>query len=63
MEISLKCMIDTKGLDENLAEAVDKAFYEDYKTWKLDHPDASTRQRVNLPITTNVDPKFRFVSG
>ena len=36
-------------MDENLAEAVDKAFYESYKTWKNDHPTASTRQQVNYP--------------
>ena len=41
--------IDAKGLDEELAEAVDKYFYESYKRWKLDHPNASTRQQVNLP--------------
>ena len=47
--------IDTKGLDEELAEAVDKDFYENYKTWKTDHPNASTRQQVicNLPESFN----------
>ena len=39
-------IINISGLDENLAEAVDTAFYESYKTWKNDHPIASTRQQV-----------------
>ena len=34
------------GLDEELANAIDKAFYDRYKTWKLDNPNASTRQQV-----------------
>ena len=38
-----------KGLDETIAEAVAVAFYESYTTWKMDHPNASTRQQVNLP--------------
>ena len=46
-----------KGLDEDLAEAVDKAFYENYKTWKNDHPNASTGQQVNLHIRTIFYPK------
>ena len=41
------------GLDEELANAIDKAFYDRYKTWKLDNPNASTRQQVteveNMP--------------
>ena len=41
--------IDTKGLDEELAEAVDKDFYENYKMWKTDHPNATTRQQVKFP--------------
>ena len=36
----------TSGLDEELAEAVDGAFYESYRTWKHDNPTASTRQQV-----------------
>ena len=42
--------LNIEGLDEELADAVSKAFYEDYKTWKNDHPTASTRQQVNLPV-------------
>ena len=49
-------MIDIKGLDEDLADSVDKAFYESYKTWKNDHPNASTRQQVDLPIRIIFDP-------
>ena len=45
-----------KGLDEDLAEAVDKAFYENYKTWKNDHPNASTGQQVNLHIRKSFIP-------
>ena len=35
-----------KGLDEELAQAVNEAFYESYKTWKMDHPNASTGLQV-----------------
>ena len=37
-----------KGLEEELAEAVDAKFYENYKRWKMDQPNPSTRQKVNL---------------
>ena len=50
--------IDTKGLDEELAEAVDKDFYENYKMWKTDHPNATTRQQVNLLLRYKSDLKF-----
>ena len=56
-------MIDIKGLDEDLADSVDKAFYESYKTWKNDHSNASTRQQVDLPIRIIFWPQSRFVSG
>ena len=42
-----------KGLDEELAEAVNTDFYESYKTWKTDHPKDYTRQQVNLPTGSN----------
>ena len=41
-----------KGLDEELAEAVDKKFFENYKQWKMDQPNPSTRQKVNLTHQT-----------
>ena len=34
------------GLDEELGGVVGVAFYENYKTWKLDNPTASTGQQV-----------------
>ena len=40
-------------MDEDLADAVDNAFYEHYRTWKLDHPDASTNKQVNCPNEAN----------
>ena len=36
----------SKGLDEELADAVDEAFYESYKRWKMNHPNANTWQQV-----------------
>ena len=50
----MESIIDIEGLDEDLAYAVDKSFYENYKRWKNDHPFASTGQQVNFPIETNV---------
>ena len=34
------------GLEEDLAEAIDKDFYESYKTWTLDNQNASSSQKV-----------------
>merc|ERR1711971_108810 len=34
------------GLDEELAEAIKKDFYESYNRWKTDHPNASTRKQI-----------------
>ena len=36
------------GLEEDLAEAIDKNFYEFYKRWTLDNPNASSSQKVNI---------------
>ena len=36
------------GLEEDLAEAIDKNFYEFYKRWTLDNPTASSSQKVNI---------------
>ena len=52
----LHWIIVIEGLDEDLADAVDKSFYENYKTWKNDHPTASTRQQVNLTIRICLTP-------
>ena len=53
----MNLFIFNKGLDEDLAEAVDKKFYEDYKTWKKDNPTANTNQQVNFPIRVNINSK------
>ena len=36
------------GLEEDLAEAIDKDFYESYKTWVSDNPTATTSKKVIL---------------
>ena len=33
-------------MEEELAEAIDKDFYESYKTWTLDNQNASSSQKV-----------------
>ena len=52
LKISVAVIV-TKGLDEELAAAVDKDFYENYKRWKMDHCNARTRQQVNLATGIN----------
>ena len=39
-------MIVYLGLEEELAEAIDKDFYDSYKTWTLDNQNASSSQKV-----------------
>ena len=39
-------MIVYRGLEEELAEAIDKAFYNSYKTWTLYNQNASSSQKV-----------------
>ena len=39
-------MIVYPGLEEELAEAIDKDFYDSYKTWTLDNENASFSQKV-----------------
>ena len=36
------------GLEENLAIAIDKDFYESYRTWVADNPTATTSKKVIL---------------
>ena len=42
-----------KGLDEELAGAIDERFCESYKRWKIDHPDARTKKQVSLATRIN----------
>ena len=56
-------IVDIQGLDEELAEAVDRDFYEHYDTWKMDHPSASTKQQVNFPIKTSLHDDSKTKSG
>ena len=43
---SITQMIVYPGLEEELAEAIDKDFYDSYKTWTLDNQNASSSQKV-----------------
>ena len=57
-------MIVYPGLEEELAEAIDKDFYDSYKTWTLDNQNASSAQKVCvLGQEQNLQLSFRFVSG
>ena len=42
-------------MDEELARAVKKTFYESYKTWKIDHPNDGKKKQVNLLIRMNIN--------
>ena len=53
------------GLEEELAEAIDKNFYDSYKTWTLDNPKApTTSQKVSVfQMKQNLELIFRFATG
>ena len=41
------------GLEEDLAEAIDKDFYDSYKNWTLNNRHAETSQKVNIQNQSN----------
>ena len=49
------------GLDEELASAV--ASYGDYKTWKSDHPNSSTKQQVMMEPSKHIQSLIRSGNG
>ena len=64
---SITQMIVYPGLEEELAEAIDKDFYDSYKTWTLDNQKASSptldppcRCFANVPPLLLFETAFRF---
>ena len=53
------------GLEEELADAIDKDFYDSYKTWTLDNQNASSSQKVCVleQEKTFLYTFFRFGNG
>ena len=49
--ISKKVVSNSAGLEEELAEAVNKEFYEFYKRRTLDNPGATSSQKVGVQET------------
>ena len=47
------------ALEEDLAEAINEDFYDSYKTWTLDNPNAKTSQKVCFKYRTKFKPYFQ----